>query len=513
MVLEQPGEIKERHDSFIQSMLDASMHGIMLLDPIKSKDGVIIDFIIKAANTAFEKQVGIKGESTIGKPLTEVFATSIDQGFFEVYATALQQKEVLRKELFYDDGTLTGWFDIGVAPHEDALVVTFVNITEKKQYQQNIERSMKQLNAIIDIAQSGMFLFSPVLNEAKEIIDFSFTYANRSLASYVGQEPETLINDLGSKWFPTYKTNGLFDLYKETYETGKTNRFDFHYNADGIDVWLDILSTKHANEVLVTFTDYTSIKQLQLKLEAANLDLKRSNANLEDFAYAASHDLQEPLRKITYYAERLKTRFHSALSDDGAVVIDRIEAASKRMSTLIEDLLAYSKVSSTREPFELVDTNSVVQQVLVDLETRIHETNANVSVDHLPTLEGDVVQLTQMFQNLISNSLKYNRTDIVPQITIRSKLLPGSEMTGKVKPEDDQKSFHCIEVEDNGIGFEQEHAERIFKIFQRLHGRSEYAGTGVGLAIVQKVIENHNGYIFASSQLAEGATFTVLLPA
>ena len=505
--------MQNRDARLVQSMLEASMHGVMLLEPVRNDQGIIVDFKVEAANAAIKNQVGFPIDRATEPLLSKIFPTYKEHRFFDTYTQALETGQVQHKELFYKDRRIEGWFDLGVAPQEDSLVVTFVNITESKLYQQAIEQTAKQLNAIMDIAQSGIFLFSPVHNEEGEIIDFYFTKANSALASYVGQKPEALIGELGSKWFPGYKVNGLFEKYKETFVTGKTNRFDFHYDEDEIDVWLDIMSTRLGDEVLVTFTDFTPVKKLQLQMETYVNELKRSNASLEDFAYAASHDLQEPLRKIHFFADRLKDKYQNELGSEGASMLDRMEAATGRMRTLIEDLLAYSRVSAKRTSMQEVNTDLLVREVLGDLEASIQEKGATIYVGVLPTLKGDPLQLRQLFQNIIGNALKYNRPDVPPHITINSTTVKGKNTGIGMLAREGAKEYHKIEIADNGLGFEQEHSERIFQIFQRLHGRSEYPGTGVGLAIVQKVVENHSGYIQAEGEPDKGATFRVWLPA
>ncbi len=376
------------------------------------------------------------------------------------------------------------------------------------------DASAYYLQSVIDTSQTGIFLFSPVKNEQGDLIDFRFRLANRTLSSYVGQEPEEIIGSLGSTWFPAFKTNGLFDCYAETYLTGRTNRFDFHYNADGIDAWLDILSTRLNDDVLVTFSDYTSFKQLQHKMEQSLGALKRSNNNLEQFAYVASHDLQEPLRKIKSFGDMLSTRYTEQLGPEGADLIERMQGAAGRMKTLIEDLLAFSRISFQESALASVNLNDIIQDVLTDLESSIREKKADITISPMHPLKGDASQLRQVFQNLLSNAIKFGKKNERPEIRITSELVKGADVEGFHLAHDQQKKqFQQIIVRDNGIGFEQQYAERIFQIFQRLHGRMAYPGTGVGLSIVQKVIEHHKGYIRAEGTLGEGAAFTILLPA
>jgi light-regulated signal transduction histidine kinase (bacteriophytochrome) len=250
------------------------------------------------------------------------------------------------------------------------------------------------------------------------------------------------------------------------------------------------------------FTDVTPIKEAQLQLERTVEELRRSNRNLEEFAYAASHDLKEPIRKIYFFTNQLKDQLSNRLAEGEERSLSRIENASQRMGNLVDDLLIYSHVSQQPHEKESVDLNEKIQRVLEDLELDIKEKKANIHVGNLPTVGGYRRQLQQLFQNLISNALKYSKRNIPPLIDITA-----------CQVRENNKLYHRIEVKDNGIGFEQQYADKIFQMFTRLHGKAEYSGTGVGLSIVKKVVENHKGSIRVESTLGQGSTFTVLLPA
>jgi light-regulated signal transduction histidine kinase (bacteriophytochrome) len=297
------------------------------------------------------------------------------------------------------------------------------------------------------------------------------------------------------------------------YLTGKQQQFDFHYIGETVDVWANIRITRIGDEILGTFTDITQIKTLQLQLEQNIEELKRSNVYLGEFAHAASHDLKEPIRKIHTFAERLHSSLHDRMNEVEASVFERMQMAAKRMNLLVEDLLTYSHVSETPLQMEEVDMNEKFRIVLSDLEVQIEEKKAVIHIGQLPTVKGYRRQLQQLFQNLLGNALKYSKKDTPPQITIRAQIITGADAQEHLPAILAEKRYHLIEVQDNGIGFEQQYAERIFSMFQRLHGRSEYEGTGIGLSIARKVVENHQGHIWATGKPGEGATFQVLLPA
>ncbi len=252
---------------------------------------------------------------------------------------------------------------------------------------------------------------------------------------------------------------------------------------------------------------------LHRKVLERTAELERSNRSLEEFAHAASHDMKEPIRKIHFFADSLKTSLGNKLNPTETRMFERMEQATKRMALLIDDLLEYSHASYQPHQKEEIDLNQKVKKVLEDLELTIEEKKAIIKIDTLPVVKGFRRQLQQLFHNLISNALKYNQPGQTPEIHIRSRVVNSNEINIPLLPDQENMKFHLIEISDNGIGFEQENAERIFQMFQRLHGKTEYPGTGVGLSIARKTVENHNGYIWAESQPGKGATFKVLLPA
>lgn len=252
--------------------------------------------------------------------------------------------------------------------------------------------------------------------------------------------------------------------------------------------WLEAMVEKRTRE-LKHFTD----------------ELQRSNNELQDFAFVASHDLQEPLRKIRAFGDRLSSRYAERLGD-GADYIHRMQGAAQRMSNLIEDLLTFSRVSTRSNPTEKVDLGNVVKEVLENLEIAIEEHKAQISVDTLPTVEADPSQMRQLFQNIIGNALKFTVPDRSPIIAVKLIAEEADEdLTGKM-------TYYTIEISDNGIGFDERYLEKIFAPFQRLHGRENYEGTGIGLAICRRIVQRHQGELTARSQPGEGTTFVITMP-
>jgi PAS domain S-box-containing protein len=253
---------------------------------------------------------------------------------------------------------------------------------------------------------------------------------------------------------------------------------------------------------VLIFKDITKRKRTEEAVTKRSAELAQSNAELEQFAFVASHDLQEPLRKIQAFGDRLKTKVEGALAPDARDYLDRMQSASARMRTLINDLLAFSRVIRRTEPFVPVDLNQVAKGVLGDLEVRIEKSGAKIELGPLPTIEADATQMHQLLLNLVGNALKFQARDSKPIVQVASRsytTLSGQELCE-------------ITVADNGIGFEDKYLDKMFAVFQRLHGRNEYEGTGVGLAVCRRITDRHHGTITAKGQLGKGATFIITLP-
>jgi signal transduction histidine kinase len=256
--------------------------------------------------------------------------------------------------------------------------------------------------------------------------------------------------------------------------------------------------------ILLAIEDVTQRRDIERALQTYVDKLERSNRELQDFAYVASHDLQEPLRAIQAFGERLRVKNGDALSEEGRDYLQRMQNAAGRMRSLIRDLLALSRVTTRGNPFGTVDLNAEARSAIADVATQLEESGGKVQLEELPCLEGDATQMRQLIQNLISNSLKFRRKDVPPLIKIysASQSQATSDATGECR----------MVVEDNGIGFEPKHAERIFTPFQRLHSQTKYEGTGIGLAICRKIVERHGGEITATGTSGQGAKFVVTLP-
>jgi light-regulated signal transduction histidine kinase (bacteriophytochrome) len=306
----------------------------------------------------------------------------------------------------------------------------------------------------------------------------------------LGQRIDVLVPDGMRGGHPALREEFMHDPRARAMGAGREL---FGRRRDGrevpVEIGLNPVSTDTGTFVLASVVDVTERKR-------SEFELKRSNEELERFAYVASHDLQEPLRMVTSYVQLLGKRYKGRLDADADEFIGYAVDGAKRMQALINDLLAFSRVGTKAKPFAPTDCNAIVSTAMADLQFAIEESGARVEVGTLPAVMGDATQLSQLFRNLISNAIKFRR-DEPPIVRI------SAEPAG---------AAWRFTVGDNGIGIAAEYFERIFVIFQRLHGRSQYAGTGIGLAICKKIVERHGGQIDVRSTEGEGSTFGFTLP-
>ena len=281
---------------------------------------------------------------------------------------------------------------------------------------------------------------------------------------------------------------------------------------------MNALSIDDQHILSVILTDLTiqnknqeELKSRAVQLERKNMELENANKDLTAFTYVSSHDLQEPLRKIQNFVDCILREDEKNLSENGKRYFEKMRQAARRMQTLIQDLLVYSETKNSERKFEVTDLETIVDEVKKDLDDVIQETGATIEIT--PLCDANIIrfQFRQVFHNLMSNSLKFVEPSTAPYIKIESEIIRWSKPNGlKLEP---HKNYCHITYTDKGIGFDSQYSERIFEVFQRLHSQQEYKGTGIGLAICRRVIENHNGIIFATGQLNVGARFDIYIPA
>lgn len=387
-------------------------------------------------------------------------------------------------------------------------------LEHSEQDKLRVSEERQTLRKLVDSERVGALSLAPMRDPDGNIIDFRFRSMTTMLQSQLRKMPGAKEKvEYLSDAVENFPENEAFRKCCDTLHTGKSHDLQYSYPTEAGDRWLQVTITSVGNdELLVTIIDQTDIKKVQLQLEQTIEVLRRTNANLEDFAYAASHDLQEPLRKIQTFSAMLHTRCENALDAHSLALLARMQSATTRMRALIEDLLQYSRLSLGNETFEIVCLKDLVQELLSETADELSICDADVDFSGLESVHGLSKQLRILFKNLLDNALKFAHKERPLVVTIKGeRVTEGSEIAlangfGK------GNSYLRIEFADNGIGFDPDYSERVFQMFQRLHGRSESTGTGMGLAIAQKIVTNHKGIIRAIGKPGEGATFTFYLP-
>lgn len=388
------------------------------------------------------------------------------------------------------------------------VVILFLKITGLLNQSTEINQLFK---GVLDSSPNGIINLKSIRNKLGEIEDFSINIVNEQSLTLLKQKSIKVSGNTLTTTFPYLMDDSLSTIYKSVIDDEQTVSDHTLYLRSSAShaFWCRLILKKLDDGLVITFSDITEEKNKQREIDLSNLELKKSNEELEQFAYVASHDLQEPLRKVRAFGDRLATKYSHTLDETGQDYIMRMQNAAARMQKLIDDLLQYSRISRNKKAFEKIDLNTVIKEITEDLSESIEEKKARVNYENLPTIKGDFFQLKQLFQNLISNSIKFSKAETAPEITISFKPIKAKN-TNLKNPM--YNNYWQITVKDNGIGFDSQYKDKIFTIFQRLHGRHEYKGTGIGLAICDRIAENHFGKIEAESNLGSGAVFTILFP-
>ena len=503
-------------------IINSNQTGVCVFDAVRDAAGAFLDFRFSYINPAGAAMLGKHPEKLIGVSYRAYFSQAESSGLLAFYRTVLEsgQPAHLLEVPYFADG-IRGWFDINVVKYQDAVIVSLIDISVLKRTQISERKQATFFNQLLQTTPNAVIAYEAVREPTTDgtpgaIVDFNAVFFNPKYERLFGTPAATIQGQTFRARFDA-EDKSLFDYYKGVVERGESFQRERYYSF--INKWLLLLGEKLHDGFLLIINDITEQKETQLAqqqltnaLQTANQELLRSNENLQQFAYVASHDLQEPLRKIQQFGDLLKARTTGA-SEEAVTYLERMQSAAGRMSTLIKDLLSYARISTRQDENKPVSLAQVVGTVLDDLQVSIAEAQATIQVDALPTVTGDAMQLGQLFQNLIGNALKFRRADTALHIQVRCGLVAATDMPDTVRPSCQATAYYQIEVIDTGIGFEEKYLDRIFQVFQRLHSRSEFSGTGIGLAICEKVVANHGGAITAVSQLNQGTTFRVYLPA
>ena len=451
--------IKKSEDLY-RTLFDSMTEGFAIDEIILDHKGKPYDLRYLAVNNAFERQTGLKGDDIIGKTTLELFPDS-ESVWFERYGNVvLTGQSAHFVERF---GPLEKWFDVyAFKTGGYQFGVIFTDITDKKKAEEDLKRHA----ALLDVSNEAIFSF-----DMKEGI-LSWNQGAEKLYGYNYKDAKGKIShDLLKTKFPLefneYKKNLLNDK--------KWSGELIHQTKDDKEIIVEshqqlIHDDTGKNIIIETNRDITERKANEEKMKSTMEELRRSNKELEQFAYVSSHDLQEPLRMVTLYSQLLERRYKDRLDDDADDFIEYIIEGALRMKQLIDDLLAYSRVTSHSKKLENVNLEKLLKAVLSNLLVPIEENNAKITHNPLPTVFADSSQMLQVFQNLINNAIKFRR-QTPPKIHISSQK---------------GKNEWTISITDNGIGINSEHQKQIFDVFKRLHTRDKYPGSGIGLSICEK---------------------------
>ncbi|GAB3025581.1 PAS domain-containing protein [Spirosoma pulveris] len=513
--LRQAEREKVKQSTILQQVVDNSQAGLVLARPLRDESGTIIDFRYILTNEYNARTTGWTVAEMADALVSSLFPGWQNSDLFRRYAEVVESGQPQRLTFPYEAYGMKGWFDGSFNCVDGCLLYTYTDVTPLKEAELAQQQYASLLEQVMNMTPAAIVLNESIRNEAGKVIDLRMTKLNQMAADLLLNPIEKVQFRRVSKYIPGSLDTPLFAQCVEVIETGKPARLEVPWG----DRWYDFSLARFGDGVVLTVQDITTMREYRQKLELANLELKRSNENLQSFAFVSSHDLQEPLRKIISFADILSTQYAGQFDEPATDIVKRINTSANRMRLLIQDLLAYSQVDTRQDSFEPVNLTRLIGELQEhELWVTIQQSKAEIHLSELPTLIVDRLQMRQLFQNLLSNAIKFCPKDGTPSIIVSSRTVKRSDVSTNLMLAKLEKSwasetwFAEISIADNGIGFDEKYLDRIFQVFQRLHGRSQYSGSGIGLAICYKIVERHNGAITASSKLGEGSTFRVYLP-
>jgi PAS domain S-box-containing protein len=521
-------EIKKSEEKY-HSLYSSMNEGVALHEIIYNSHQEAVDYVIMDINPAYEEITGLKISEVVGMKASELYGTGTPP-YMDFYAPVAENSESTEFETYFEP--MDKNFHISViSPGKGKFATIFEDITERKQaeaeltkYQEQLENlvearttelkdayeSLKESEAqyltLFNSIDEGFCTIEVIFDEDNKPIDYRFLEINPAFEKQTGLKGAEgkLMRDLA----PNHEEH-WFEIYGKIALTGKPMRFE--NPAKELNRWYDVYAFKigdpESREVAILFNDITKRKKvenelkeyqdtLEEKVEKRTEQLEKSNAELEQFAYVSSHDLQEPIRMVTSFTQLLQRRYEGQLDADADDYIGFIVEGALRMKYLIDDLLEFSRVSSRVREFGNVDLEKVLDVVLYNLSVSIKENDAVITHDSLPNVITDESQMRQVFQNLIANAIKFHGSK-QPKIHITAQK--------------DNKEWRFAVI-DNGIGIDPVYQKQIFEVFKRLHTRAEYPGSGIGLSVAQKIVRRHEGNIWVESKLGKGSTFYFTIP-
>ncbi|HEY1021183.1 MAG TPA: ATP-binding protein [Flavisolibacter sp.] len=495
-------------------------------------------YVVELVNERMLQFLG-RTDAIVGRPLQATLTEAKEQGLLRILDSVRTTGEPFYTQNFpavilIDGKREPRYFNLVFKPYyitpdetkPSGIFCVAHHVTEAVLARQKLEEEKMHTVLALETGELGMLSTNwtdkTVIADRRALEIFGFSEMQPVEAFMSRVHPEDL--PIREKALQESITTGIFEFEVRLNIPGKNVRWirsrgTLNKNAEGIatgsfGVVQDVTAQKeyalHLQQQVAERT--AELEITNNTLQQLNADLLRSNAALEEFARAASHDMKEPVRKIQVFASRLRQTLDNRLTEDEKMIFGRMENAAGRMALLVDDLLEYSHLNHTPAAPETIDLNEKIARILSDLELLLSEKDVSIEMDNLPTVKGHRLQLQQLFQNLLTNAVKYSQPGVPPRIRLQADVVGTEALPVTLEQIAAHTHYHRIRITDNGIGFYPEEADKIFGVFTRLHGKEKYAGTGIGLSIAKKVAENHGGFIYAEGKPGEGATFTVLLP-
>ncbi len=479
--------------SSLENLIDYANAPIIVWDPKLN----IIRF-----NHAFEHLTGFESSDVIGRKLEILFpdessltslaqiARTSSREHWDSVEIPVRRSDGTSRTVLWNSATL-------YVPGTSRVLMTIAqgqDITERKKAEEELQESRSKFESLFSSSNEGIALHEMIYCGERDAIDYRILDVNPAFEKLTGITRDRAVGGLASELYGIERAPYL-DHYDKVAKTGEPTTFEVYFAPMKKHFRISAFSPVKG-QFATEFTDITAPKELESQLKQRADELAHSNAELQQFAYVASHDLQEPLRMVISYLTLLENRYGDQLDPDGRDFIKYAVDGGKRMKDLIDDLLAYSRVDTGRKAFESVDMNELVAKTLLLLRVPIEENQANVTVGPLPSIEADRSQIMQVILNLVTNAIKFH-----------GQAPPEVHLTASAGPNE-----WTFSIRDNGIGMDMKYADRIFQMFQRLHTRNQYPGTGVGLAIAKKIVERHGGRIWVESEEGKGTTFFFTIP-
>lgn len=487
----------KRNKRLIDSVYETASAGIDALTAQRDAQGKIVDFVYERTNLKSREIKQQPDFDFTGKTLLSLFPGVKTDGLFEKYAAVVETGEAYHEIIYYGHEHLRVWVDLTATKWDDGIIMTLVDVTEQKLVEEQAKESAELIETVFNSSEAVLQHYEAVQDKDSNIVDFVYVKTNQKALEMANLPLDT---DLAGKRLlevhPGVKETGVFDLLKEVTTTGEPVQRAFNYNQEGIDKWFQGNYRKLGDGVMVTITDITKLAKTEQLLRHRTEELEATNQELSSFTYSISHDLRTPLRAITGFANMLLKRNYDQLDSEGRRLLRVVTENVNRMAKLISDLLQFSHLGKKSMKANTLHLRPMFEQTFEELNV-VYEKRANLQMHDLPTVKGDRDMIRQLVENLLSNAIKFSSKNENPQIEVG---------------EQSSNDMHIIYVRDNGVGFDPQYYDKLFEVFQRLHRDDEFEGTGVGLAIVQKIVHRHGGKVWAESQSGQGTTFYFSIP-